>query len=80
MIVDLVDQVCGDLDGKVVGFICAVGTGGTLAGVSAGLKEHNPGVVIGIADPMGAARTAEMKSRSLIGRRWPTSRKTRRNI
>ena len=43
------------LDGKVDGFICAVGTGGTLAGVSMGLKEHNPDVVIGLADPMGAA-------------------------
>jgi cysteine synthase A len=48
-------EIWRDLDGKVGGFICAVGTGGTLAGVSMGLKEHNPGVVIGLADPMGAA-------------------------
>src|SRR6187455_3333175 len=48
-------EIWNDLDGKVDGFICAVGTGGTLAGVSMGLKEHNPGVVIGLADPMGAA-------------------------
>jgi cysteine synthase A len=48
-------EIWRDTGGKVDGFICAVGTGGTLAGVSMGLKEHNPGVVIGIADPMGAA-------------------------
>ena len=41
--------------GKVDGFICAVGTGGTLGGVSDALKERNQDVVIGIADPMGAA-------------------------
>ncbi len=41
--------------GRVDGFVCAVGTGGTLAGVSAYLRSRNPGVKIGIADPMGAA-------------------------
>jgi cysteine synthase A len=41
--------------GEVDAFICAVGTGGTLAGVGMYLKERKPGVVIGIADPMGAA-------------------------
>jgi cysteine synthase A len=49
------EEIWRDLDGKVDGFVCAVGTGGTLAGVSMGLKAHNPDVVIGIADPMGAA-------------------------
>jgi cysteine synthase A len=48
-------EIWRDTVGKVDGFICAVGTGGTLAGVSMGLKAHNPGVKIGIADPMGAA-------------------------
>ena len=48
-------EIWRDLAGKVDGFICAVGTGGTLAGVSMGLKEHNPDIVIGLADPMGAA-------------------------
>jgi cysteine synthase A len=41
--------------GKVDGFVSAVGTGGTLAGVAAGLKEKNSGVKIAIADPLGAA-------------------------
>jgi cysteine synthase len=41
--------------GKVDGFICAVGTGGTLAGVAMALREQNPGVAIGLADPGGAA-------------------------
>jgi cysteine synthase len=41
--------------GKVDAFVCAVGTGGTLAGVGMALKEKKPGVVIAIADPMGAA-------------------------
>jgi cysteine synthase A len=41
--------------GKVDGFVSAVGTGGTLAGVSVGLKEKNSSVKIAIADPLGAA-------------------------
>jgi cysteine synthase A len=41
--------------GKVDAFICAVGTGGTLAGTGQYLKERNADVVIGIADPMGAS-------------------------
>jgi len=49
------EEIWDELDGKVDGFICAVGTGGTLAGVSMGLKAHNPDIVIGLADPLGAA-------------------------
>jgi len=41
--------------GKVDGFICSVGSGGTLAGVALGLRAKNPKVAIGIADPFGAA-------------------------
>ena len=53
--------------GKIDGFTCAVGTGGTLAGVSAYLKHRNPKVVTAAADPMGAAiyswiKTGELKS------------------
>jgi cysteine synthase A len=41
--------------GQVDGFICAVGSGGTLAGVALGLRAHNPNVAIGLADPFGAS-------------------------
>jgi cysteine synthase len=41
--------------GKVDGFICSIGTGGTIAGVSAYLREKKPDIVIGVADPRGAA-------------------------
>jgi cysteine synthase A len=41
--------------GKVDGFICAVGSGGTLAGVAEALRARNPKVAIGLADPEGAA-------------------------
>jgi cysteine synthase A len=41
--------------GKLEGFICAVGSGGTLGGVSLALKEKNKKIQIGIADPGGAA-------------------------
>ncbi|MGH1558715.1 pyridoxal-phosphate dependent enzyme [Caulobacter segnis] len=36
--------------GQVDGFICAVGSGGTLAGVAAALRERKPGVKVGLAD------------------------------
>ncbi len=48
-------EIWNQTDGKVDGFICAVGTGGTLAGVGMALKARNPGIRIGLADPMGAA-------------------------
>jgi cysteine synthase A len=48
-------EIWEDTDGKVDGFICAIGTGGTVAGVSTYLREKRPDVVIGIADPKGAA-------------------------
>ena len=41
--------------GKLDGFVCSVGTGGTLAGVAEGLRSRRPEVKIGIADPMGAS-------------------------
>jgi cysteine synthase A len=48
-------EIWEQTDGRVDAFICAVGSGGTLGGVSLALKERNPNVVIGIADPGGAA-------------------------
>jgi cysteine synthase A len=60
-------EIWKQTDGKVDGFVCAVGTGGTLAGISMFLKEQNPNVKIGLADPEGAAlysyfKTGELKS------------------
>ena len=48
-------EIWRQTDGKVDGFVSAVGTGGTLAGVGMALKERNPEVQIALADPMGAA-------------------------
>jgi cysteine synthase A len=60
-------EIWEQTDGKLDGFICAVGTGGTLAGVGIALKERNPKIAIGLADPMGAAlysyyTTGELKA------------------
>ncbi|MDC9824254.1 cysteine synthase A [Devosia sp. ZB163] len=53
--------------GKIDGFICAVGSGGTLGGISMALKAKNPDIQIGLADPEGAAlfsyyTTGELRS------------------
>ncbi len=48
-------EIWDQTDGKVSGFICAVGSGGTLGGVSRALKAHNEDIQIGLADPGGAA-------------------------
>jgi cysteine synthase A len=48
-------EIWQQTDGKVDGFICAIGTGGTLSGVGIFLKERNPKIRIGLADPVGAA-------------------------
>ncbi len=48
-------EIFAQTDGAVDGFICAVGSGGTLAGVAMALRERKAGVKIGLADPMGAA-------------------------
>ncbi|MBT5265787.1 MAG: cysteine synthase A [Rhodospirillaceae bacterium] len=47
-------EIWDQTDGRVDGFICAVGSGGSLAGVAMALRERSPDMVIGIADPMGA--------------------------
>lgn len=47
-------EILEQTDGKVDGFICAVGSGGTLAGVSTFLREQKPTIAIGCADPLGA--------------------------
>jgi cysteine synthase len=48
-------EIWEQTDHKVDGFICAVGSGGTLGGVAIALKERNKNIRIGLADPMGAA-------------------------
>jgi len=48
-------EIWQQCNGRIDGFVCAVGSGGTLAGVSRYLKEKSKGVVIGVADPRGAA-------------------------
>jgi cysteine synthase A len=60
-------EIYDQLGGRLDGFICAVGTGGTLAGVGMALKARNPAIRIGLADPLGAAlysyyTTGELKS------------------
>ncbi len=60
-------EIWAQTDGRIDGFICAVGTGGTLAGVGMALKERKSDVVIALADPMGAAlyhyyKQGELKS------------------
>ena len=47
-------EIFEQTQGKVDGFICAVGSGGTLGGVSLALKARNPKIQIGVADPLGS--------------------------
>lgn len=60
-------EIWEQTDGKIDGFICAIGSGGTLGGISEFLKSKNPNIKIGLADPMGAAlyeyyKNGELKS------------------
>jgi cysteine synthase len=48
-------EIWAETGGKVDGFICSIGTGGTIAGVSTYLRERKRDIVIGVADPRGAA-------------------------
>ena len=51
--------------GKIDGFTCAVGTGGTLAGVSIGLKNKNKNIKIALSDPMGSSLYSYIKNNRL---------------
>jgi cysteine synthase A len=60
-------EILAQTKGKIDGFICAVGSGGTLGGVARALKSAKPDVQIGLADPYGAAlyefyKNGELKS------------------
>jgi len=58
-------EIWRQTDGKVDGFICAIGTGGTLAGTAIALKERNPKIRTAAADPMGAAAYSWIKHGTL---------------
>ena len=51
--------------GQINGFVCAVGTGGTLAGVSIGLKEKDKDIKIALSDPMGSSLYSHVKFNKL---------------
>ena len=55
-------EIWEETQGRIDGFICSVGTGGTLAGTSIFLREKNKDIVIGVADPRGAAMYNLFKS------------------
>jgi cysteine synthase len=58
-------EIWRQTEGKVDGFVCAIGTGGTLAGVSKYLKTQKPGIRTAAADPMGAAMYSWIKHKVL---------------
>ncbi|MGN6084558.1 cysteine synthase A [Trinickia sp.] len=55
-------EIWRDTDGKIDAFVCATGTGGTLAGVSRYLKERNPAIKILLADPRGSGLYSYVKT------------------
>jgi cysteine synthase A len=58
-------EIWKQTDGRVDGFTCAVGSGGTLGGIAIGLKEFNPRIQIAASDPMGAAIYSWIKTGTL---------------
>ena len=58
-------EIWSQTAGTIDGFTCAVGTGGTLAGVSIGLKEKNNNIKIALSDPMGSALYSHIKNNKL---------------
>ena len=59
------EEIWNQTAGSVDGFTCAVGTGGTLAGVSIGLKDKNKNVKIALSDPMGSSLFSHIKNNKL---------------
>lgn len=59
-------EIWRDTQGSIDGFICSVGSGGTLAGIAMGLKEKNNDIKIGLADPYGAALYSYYTSGQLL--------------
>ena len=58
-------EIWEQTDGEIDGFVCAVGTGGTLAGVAMALKQRNPKIRVALADPMGSALYSWVKTGTL---------------
>jgi cysteine synthase A len=58
-------EIWQDTGGAIDGFVCAVGTGGSLAGIGLGLKGYRKDITIALADPMGAALYAYFTSGEL---------------
>jgi len=59
------NEIWSQTSGKIDGFTCAVGTGGTLAGVSIGLKNKNKDIQIALSDPMGSSLYSYVKNNKL---------------
>ena len=59
------EEIWNQTAGKIDGFTCAVGTGGTLSGVSIGLKDKNKNVKIALSDPMGSSLYSYIKNNKL---------------
>ena len=55
-------EIWEQTDGRVDGFVCAIGTGGSLAGISIALKERRSDIVTAAADPMGAGMYSYFKT------------------
>ena len=59
------EEIWNQTAGSIDGFTCAVGTGGTLAGVSIGLKNKNKNIKIALSDPMGSSLYSYIKNQKL---------------
>ncbi len=59
------NEIWNQTNGKIDGFTCSVGTGGTLAGVSIGLKGKNKNIKIALSDPMGSSLFSYIKKNKL---------------
>jgi cysteine synthase A len=59
------EEIWSQTAGSIDGFTCAVGTGGTLAGVSIGLKNKNKNIKIALSDPMGSSLYSHIKKKKL---------------
>ncbi len=59
------EEIWSQTNGEISGFTCAVGTGGTLAGVSMGLKDKNKNIKIALSDPMGSSLFSYITNKKL---------------